>query len=201
MTSNSSSSGVSRLLPALESAMQNCISDFNDRDVSSALYAYAQLKLRRPSSLAVVEQLCNQAQRLTDKQQMAGQSLSMCLWAVATLHTAQQQHRGISKAEVTAFRSAAASLVAAAVRQLRDASCDFDKLGSQGVANSIWAAAKLELHDVALLQKGCDWVAANAGRCKVQEVMNVLWAAGAGRYRPAVLQKLTKHIASQAQVS
>jgi hypothetical protein len=201
-SSSSSSTGISRLLPALESAMQGCLADFNDRDVSSALYAYAQLKVRRPSSLAVVEQLCKQAQRLTDKQQMGGQSLSMCLWAVATLHTAQhsQQQRSSSKAELTAFRTAAASLVAAAVRQLRDASCDFDTLGSQGVANSIWAAAKLELHDTALLRKGCEWVAANAGRCKVQEVMNVLWAAGVGRYRPAVLQKLTKHIASQAPV-
>ncbi|WIA37097.1 hypothetical protein OEZ86_014066 [Tetradesmus obliquus] len=201
--SSSSSSGISRLLPALESAMQARLADFNDRDVSSALYAYAQLKVRRPSSLAVAEQLCKQAQSLTDRQQMGGQSLSMCLWAVATLHTAQQQQRGgsssSSKAELTAFRAAAASLVASAVRQLRDAAFDFDVLGSQGVANSIWAAAKLELHDTALLKKGCEWVAANAGRCKVQEVMNVLWAAGVGRYRPAVLQKLTKHIASQAQ--
>uniref|UniRef100_A0A383VFE3 RAP domain-containing protein n=1 Tax=Tetradesmus obliquus TaxID=3088 RepID=A0A383VFE3_TETOB len=202
-SSSSSSSGISRLLPALESAMQSRLADFNDRDVSSALYAYAQLKVRRPSSLAVAEQLCKQAQSLTDRQQMGGQSLSMCLWAVATLHTAQQQQRGgggsSSKAELTAFRAAAASLVASAVRQLRDASFDFDALGSQGVANSIWAAAKLELHDTALLKKGCEWVAANAGRCKVQEVMNVLWAAGVGHYRPVVLQKLTKHIASQAQ--
>jgi hypothetical protein len=175
------------------------IADFNDRDVSSALYAYAQLKVRRPRSLAVVEQLCKHGQSLTDRQQMAGQSLSMCLWAVATLHSAQapQQRNNSSN---KAFRGAAAALVTSAVRQLRDAACDFDALGSQGVANSIWAAAKFELHDTALLRKGCEWVAANAGRCKMQEVMNVLWAAGVGRYRPAVLQKVTKHIASQAQV-
>ncbi|KAF6264773.1 hypothetical protein COO60DRAFT_1698137 [Scenedesmus sp. NREL 46B-D3] len=195
-----SSTGVSRLLPALEAAMQARLGDFNDRDVSAAVYAYAQLKARRPSSLAVVEQLCKQAQSLTDRQQMGGQSLSMCLWAVATLHTAQQQRSSSSsKAELAALRSAAAAFGASAVRQLRDAACDFDALGSQGVANSIWAAAKLELHDAVLLRKGCEWVAANAGRCKVQEVMNVLWAAGVGRYRPAVLQKLSKHIASQAQ--
>jgi hypothetical protein len=180
------------------------LADFNDRDVSSALYAYAQLKVRRPRSLAVVEQLCKHGQSLTDKQQMAGQSLSMCLWAVATLHSVQhpqQRNNSSSKAELMAFRSAAAALVASAVRQLRDAACNFDALGSQGVANSIWAAAKFEMHDAALLRKGCEWVSANAARCKTQEVMNVLWAAGVGRYRPAVLQKLTKHIASQAQVS
>jgi hypothetical protein len=182
--------------------MQARIADFNERDVSSALYAYAQLKVRRPRSLAVVEQLCKYGQSLTDRQQMAGQSLSMCLWAVATLQGAQQRNsnNSSSKAEQMAFRSAAAALVTAGIRQLRDAACDFDALGSQGVANSIWAAAKFELHDTALLRKGCEWVAAEAGRCKMQEVMNVLWAAGVGRYRPAVLQKLTKHIASEAMV-
>jgi hypothetical protein len=179
--------------------MQSRIADFNDRDVSSALYAYAQLKVRRPRSLAVVEQLCKHGQSLTDRQQMAGQSLSMCLWAVATLHSAQPPQQR-SNSSNKAFRGAAAALVTSAVRQLRDAACDFDALGSQGVANSIWAAAKFEMHDTALLRKGCEWVAANAGRCKMQEVMNVLWAAGVGRYRPPVLQKLTKHIASQAQV-
>lgn len=194
----SGTSSVSKLLPALEAAMQSHIKDFNDRDVSNALYAYAQMKARRQSSLQSAVLLCKQAQSLTDRQLMSGQSLSMTLWAVATLHTIQQQQR--HSGSTAAFQNAAAALVSSAREHLVAAGCSFNDLGSQGVANSIWAAAKLEQHDPELLRKGCEWVAENAGRCKVQEVMNVLWAAGAGRYRPRVLQSITKHIAGQAEV-
>eukprot|EP00775_Hariotina_reticulata_P012922 gene12923-13049_t len=116
---------------------------------------------------------------------MSDHSLSMSLWSLATL--------GISNAASHAF-------VQAAARRLRNPSVSFDVLGSQSVANSLWAVAKLGHHDQRLLEKGTTWLAKNLNRCKMQEVLNILWAAGAARHRPMVLGTIAKHVASQAQV-
>ncbi|KAF8065736.1 tstD [Scenedesmus sp. PABB004] len=198
--------GLGGLLPALEAAVQASARRFNDRDVSSALYAYAQLGLRGGgggagggggSSVPALCALCAQAQSLIDRGAMGGQSLSMALWAAATLAAGGAGARAPPAAKQLA--AAAGALAATAARRLRDPSLSFDELGSQGVANSLWAAAKLGQHEPALLEKGCEWVAGHLQDCKLQEVLNLLWAAGAGRYRPRVLGTIAKHVASQAQ--
>jgi hypothetical protein len=178
--------GSPRLLLALEAAISAQIGSFNDRDVSSTLYAYAQLKPKRQQTQSVITSLCQQAQSLTDRSAMSDHSLSMSLWSLATL--------GSSNAASHAF-------VQAAARRLRDPNVSFDVLGSQAVANSLWAAAKLGHHDQRLLEKGTTWLAQNLSKCKMQEVLNILWAAGAARHRPMVLGTIAKHVAAQAQVS
>eukprot|EP00879_Flechtneria_rotunda_P006429 GHRR01006755.1.p1 GENE.GHRR01006755.1~~GHRR01006755.1.p1 ORF type:complete len:510 (+),score=197.47 GHRR01006755.1:113-1531(+) len=115
---------------------------------------------------------------------MSGQSLSMALWSLATLN---------------ARSPASHAFITAAIRHLKEGQVSFDALGSQGVANSLWAAAKLNHHDEQLLAKGVDWVAQHLQSCKLQEVLNVLWAAGACRYRPPVLGSIARHVAGQSQ--
>lgn len=190
----------SMLLPALETAICAQVKQFNDRDVSSTLYAYAQLKphtavdaARKQQSYNTALQLARQAQRLISRKEMSGQSMSMVLWSLATLHSNNSGSNDIA--------AGSRSVVAGATRVLLQQEISFDQLGSQVVANSIWAAEKLGQADVQLLQKGCDWMAQNPQKCKVQEVLNVLWAAGAARYRPKLLGTLTRHIAGQVKVS
>lgn len=191
----------SLLLPALEAAVSAQLKQFNDRDVSSTLYAYAQLKphtavdaQRKQQSYSAVLQLAGQAHSLVVRKELSGQSISMVLWSLATLHSSNSS----SSSGIAAGSSA---VVAAATEQLLQNNISFDQLGSQVVANSIWAAEKLGHHNLQLLQKGCDWMAHNPQKCKVQEVLNVLWAAGAARYRPKMLGTLAKHIAGQSKVS
>lgn len=240
--------------------------------MSSTLYGYAQLRQRRPQSLAVISALVSRAQSLVGRGACSPRCTSVILWALATLFGGNNNSSSSKDMPVNIF-------VAAAARQLASEDVDFDALGSQGVANSLWGAVKLGCRHEELLGKATEWLAANAGRCKMQvcsvggvssraavicilsaagmiewgvygvgcrvwpysflqvqdcsllktesllvvqgsrvlvctccllvcstclfspqEVLNILWAAGACRHRPLQLGSIVAHVAQHAEV-
>jgi hypothetical protein len=195
------------LLPALEAALGAKLSEFNDRDAASALYGYALLRATSPGSLRAAAGLCSRAQSLLDRGEMGPQAAANALWAAATLDAAAAAgaRRGGGGSGVndaaTAFHTAARALASSGARAVARGSLSLDGLGPQGVANSAWAAAKLGVHDKALLSAACTWLSEHAAQCKPQELLNVLWAAAAGRHRPAALASIARHAACRAEVS
>jgi hypothetical protein len=89
----------------------------------------------------------------------------MILWALATLFGGSSSSSSSSGSIITV---AVNGFAAAAARQLGTDEVDFDKLGSQGVANSLWGAVKLGQQPEGLLEKSVEWLSGNAGRCKMQ---------------------------------
>lgn len=147
-------------LDVIEASITSRATDFNDRDVSSTLYGYAQLKVKRQQSSAVISTLVSRAQSLVSKGACSPRCTSMILWALATLFGGSN---GSSSSNVPLH-----AFAVAAARQLAAEACDFDALGPQGVANSLWGAVKLGCRQEELLVKAVDWLAANTGRCKMQ---------------------------------
>jgi hypothetical protein len=104
----------------------------------------------------------------------------MILWALATLFGSSSSSgsnggsNGGSSGGSSSSNSSSGITVAVngfaseAARQLGSEAVDFGKLGSQGVANSLWGAVKLGVQPEELLGKAVDWLAANVGRCKMQ---------------------------------
>lgn len=153
-------------LDALEASLSSAAAGFNDRDVSSTLYGYAQLRLKRQASLSVIRGLVSKAQSLVMKGECSPRCTSMVLWALATLFgSSSGSSSGGSSSSITV---AVNGFAWEAARQLGSEAVDFSKLGSQGVANSLWGAVKLGVQPEELLGKAVDWLAANLGRCKMQ---------------------------------
>jgi hypothetical protein len=154
-----------RLLRAVEAALMTNVPLLNYRDVSNVLHAFAAVQqVPKPEVLAA---LCSRAQSLLSQGEFSAQAIAMTLWALGTLN-------------VTVNQNATAAAAAAALRSeamLRD-------LTPQGLANSVWGLAKLNVYDKGLMERAMESVKKRGEIFKLQELLNILWAAAALRYYP-----------------
>ena len=154
-----------RLLPAVEGALMRCVGQLNDRDVGNVLHAYASMQQQPQGEFLGV--LCSRAQSLLSQGGCSAQTVSMMLWALGTL--------GVKVNNNATAAAAAAALRSEAV---------FKELTSQGLANSVWALAKLNLTDIDLMKRAMESVKKRGKGFRLQELLNILWAAAAMRYHP-----------------
>lgn len=138
------------------------LKDFNDRDVSSVLYAYASLK--RSPSKELLEKLTVKAQQLVDLGLVAPQGISMILWSCATLGFCNHFL-------VTAITTAIEGRFP-------------EGYTSQGVANIIWSLARLQRFSPVLVKAALSHFQAKAESYRPQECFNLLWAVARFRYHP-----------------
>ncbi|GBF96870.1 hypothetical protein Rsub_09875 [Raphidocelis subcapitata] len=161
-------SRVPGLLPAADAAVARLAPSFNDRDVCSALYAYALLRHGKPGSGAAAALLAR-AQSLLDARALEGRGVSMLLWAVGSLGL---RHSGLTGAAERAL--------------LADGGALLRGMASQGVANCAWGLAKATggQVDAALLDHALSVMASLGDDVKPQEVLNTLWACARCRHDP-----------------
>ncbi len=157
-----------QLMAAADAAVARLAPEFNDRDVCSALYAYALLRHAKPGSGAG-GLLLARAQSLLDTSGMEGRGVSMVLWAAGSLGW---RHAGLAAAATRALLASGQALLRG--------------MSSQGVANCVWGLAKANggAVDAALLARALASIEALGDECKPQEVLNTLWACARCRHDP-----------------
>jgi hypothetical protein len=175
------------VLEALEAAITSRVAEFNDRDVSSALYGYAQLRLRRQQSWPIMAALVSRAQSLLAQGACSPRCTSMTLWALATLFGSSSSSGRIGGGSSSSSGGCghgvpAYAFAAAAADQMASDAVDFTELGSQGVANSVWGTVKLGVKREELMAKSLEWLAANSSSAKMQVCMCVCLGGGGGGY-------------------
>jgi hypothetical protein len=157
------------LMAAADAAVARLAPSFNDRDVCSALYAYALLGHARPGSGAG-SLLLSRAQALLDARALDARGISMLLWAAGSLGA---RHAGLTAAATRAL--------------LADGGAALAEMNSQGVANCVWGLAKATggRVDGGLLDRALAAIVAHGDAAKPQEVLNTLWACARCRHDPA----------------
>ena len=206
-------SAAPELMPAADAAVAARAHEFNDRDVCSALYAYALLRpakrggARGSGSGSTSSSTSSSSSNGTTSSSSNGTSSSsnsggggggaaaltapmlLAARAQSLLDTGRVEGRGVSMVLWAAGSLGLRhpGLCSAARRALlADGGAMLRGLSAQGVANCVWGMAKAGLGslDAALLDAALARVAALGDAPRPQEVLNVLWACARARHDP-----------------
>lgn len=150
-----------KLMAAFDARFLAVVGDFNERDISGVMHAYAKLGVK--PSAALLAAIDPAAQSLLDQGKFTPQGISMLLHSYGK------------------FGHNCPGVVTAALAQLKER---LSEAQPQAVANVTCALAKLDRYSAPWLQLATAYIQANAAQFKPQEMCNTLSALARMRHHP-----------------